>query len=203
MRALVAELHPVRRLRPPWLRATIWIVGVALVSAVLILCRGEPAALATRLAQPGARLEAMAALASGLLSVLAAFHLSVPGHSSRWTAVALASGLLWLACGIVQGGSADANAGAAVTTGLHCFAFITGVSLALGLALFARLRRSQPLAPASLGVVAALGVAGIASSLLQFFHPATTGPVDIAAHIAAVAAVLGAGAWIGGRTLAK
>jgi hypothetical protein len=202
--ALVSGLKPVRRLRAPWLRAMLWIVAVVAAFAAIALGLSNTADFAARMRDPGGALECATALATGITSVLAAFHLSVPGRSRRWALLPLAVSLLWLASGAfhcyqrwwVAGGQIGTLAG-----GLHCFKFIVGASVPLIALLFALLRRAFPMAPGALGAVAALGVAGFAAFLLQFFHPLEFGPVDFAAHIIAVIVVVAAGGLLGRRVL--
>lgn len=205
MRALVADLQPVEPLRPPVTRAALWIGAIAVTFAVVVLAFGDFRFLAVRLHQADFPLECMAAFMTGVLSVLAAFHLSIPGREQGWAWVPAISSAIWLACsGILsyQQWLAAGEPAESVFGSLRCFVFIAGSSVPLIASLFWFLRRSYPLAPVALGAAAALGVAGFASFLLQFFHMATPGPIDLSAHVAAVSMVVASGALLGRRALA-
>ena len=56
------------------------------------------------------------------------------------------------------------------------------------------LRKAQPIAPTPVAVLGALGVAALAASLLQFFHPFDITVIDLGFHLAAVALVMLIGA---------
>ncbi len=71
-----------------------------------------------------------------------------------------------------------------------CFAWIVGVSIPLGLGLLFVVRRAKPLNPAAPTVMGALGVAGIAAFVLQFFHPFDVTFMDLGLHVVAVALVI-------------
>ncbi len=204
MDSLVTDLKPVKPLRSPGLRAAGWIAAVAVVAAALVVAMANLPAFAQRMSHPDFIAECAAALIAGLLSIVAAFHLSVPGYSPRWSWVPALSSLGWLICTgwaswhrwIMDGEPADAMFGS-----LQCFEFIVGVSLPLTATLFLLLRRSYPLAPLPLAAAASVGVAGIATFLLQFFHSTHTGPIDLGTHVAAVLVVISLGTLLGGRML--
>jgi hypothetical protein len=56
--------------------------------------------------------------------------------------------------------------------------------------LYTVLRRSRPLEPLPVAVMAALGVAALAAFVLQFFHGFDTTVIDLAFHLAALGTVL-------------
>jgi hypothetical protein len=186
-------LAPVRPLRPPALRALLWLGAVALLVGAALSRWADFAIIAARTAEPRLALECAATLLTGLTAVLAAFCLSVPDRTSLWRYALLPPLLLWIATsglGCLQYGSGLGPAGQRLGESSHCFVFIVLVSTPLALLLYAVLRRARPLEPLPVALSAALGVAALAAFVLQFFHPFDTTLIDLAAHLAAVAVVV-------------
>jgi hypothetical protein len=204
MNTLVGDLQPVRRLAPPWQRAVLWIAAVTVIAALVVAKFAHVDAFVTRLHDPGVALECAGALATGVLSVVAAFHLSIPGRTPAWLGLPFAAYLLWFGASAYhcyRSWFADGGVVGTVEDSSQCFTFIVAASLPLSVVLFALLRRAYPLAPGPLGAAAALGVGGFAALLLQFFHPLYLVPVDLGAHTAAVALVVAVGALLGPKVL--
>jgi hypothetical protein len=180
-------------------RAVLWLVAVAAVAAGLVLTASDLALFARRAADPKLMLELAGTLLTGILAVVAAFHLALPDRPRRWALLPLPSFLLWL-------GSSGYSCwrhwvtigpdGWVVGESAECFAFILAVSVPLSVALVVALRRARPLMPLSTALVGGLGVASLAAFLLQFFHPFDVTVMDLGLHLAAVALVaslMGAG----------
>lgn len=202
---LVAEAAPVRRLRPPLVRAALWLVAVAAVGALAIALFSDLGTFARRAQDPKLVLELIGTLLTGIAAVIAAFYLSLPDRSGAWALLPLPPLALWIAS---SGYSCYRHW---VTVGPdgwelgesgHCFRFILAVSVPLGIALFLLLRKARPLAPVRVAAVGGLGVAGLAAFLLQFFHPFDVTVLDLGTHLAAVGLVVAvssvAGRWTAG-----
>ena len=83
--ALVDSATPVRRLRPPLVRAGIWLALAAAVLALLCVAHGVRSDLAARLQQPVFVVSRSArSLATAILASLASFKLGLPDSSRRW-----------------------------------------------------------------------------------------------------------------------
>ena len=190
---LAAEARPVRRLRPPALRAALWLAAVAAVLAAAILLFANLDIFARRAADPKLALELTFTLATGILAIIAAFELSLPDRSAAWALLPLPTLALWIASSgyacwrhwIVQG-----EGGWEIGESANCFRFILGVSVPLAVSLVPLLRRAAPLAPVRVAAVGGLGVAAIAAFALQFFHPFDVTFMDLAVHAAAVGLVV-------------
>ena len=186
-------LAPVHPLRPPVLRALLWLGAVTLVIGAGLWRWADFAIIAARTANPRLALECAATLLTGLTAVLAAFYLSLPDRTSLWRYAPLPPLLLWIATsglGCLQYGGGLGPAGHRLGESSHCFIFIVLVSAPLALLLFAVLRRARPLEPLPVALSAALGVAALAAFVLQFFHPFDTTVIDLASHLAAVGVVI-------------
>ena len=202
---LVAEAAPVRRLRPPLVRAALWLVAVAAVGALAVALFSDLATFERRAQDPKLVLELIGTLLTGIAAVIAAFYLSLPDRSGAWALLPLPPLALWIAS---SGYSCYRHwitfgpDGWALGESGQCFRFILAVSVPLGIALFLLLRKARPLAPVRVAAVGGLGVAGLAAFLLQFFHPFDVTVLDLATHLAAVGLVVAvcsvAGRWTAG-----
>ena len=94
---LSADLKPVRRLAPPWLRTVYWLVAVLCLALVLIGIRivfnwnGQPEV------DPYVIPGALASGVTALLAAFAAFQLSLPDRSSAWALLPLPAFAVWVA----------------------------------------------------------------------------------------------------------
>lgn len=192
---LVATAEPVRRLRPPLVRASLWLLAVAALAAAAILSFSDLNLFAQRVRDPKLALELAGTLATGLAAVIAAFYLSLPDRSRAWALAPLPFLALWVAS---SGYSCYRHwltfgpDGWALGESAECFSFILGVSLPVSVSLLLVLRRARPLTPVSVAAVGGLGAAGIAAFLLQFFHPFDVTFMDLAVHAVAVGIVVAA-----------
>lgn len=192
---LAAEAEPVRRLRPPVLRAALWLAAVAAVLTAAVLLFANLDVFARRAADPKLALELGFTLLTGILAIIAAFELSLPDRAAGWALLPLPSLALWIASSgyacwrhwLVHGPD-----GWAIGESADCFRFILGVSVPLAVSLVPLLRRAAPLAPVRVAAVGGLGVAAIAAFALQFFHPFDITIMDLAVHAAAVSVVVAA-----------
>lgn len=190
---LAAEAAPVRRLRPPMVRAALWLLVVAALGALAILLFSNLDVFMRRTQDPKLVLELIGTLATGIAAVIAAFHVSLPDRSPAWALLPLPPLALWIASSgyscyrhwIMAG-----PGGWTLGEGADCFRFILGASVPLGISLLVLLRRATPLAPVRVAAVGGLGVAGIAAFLLQFFHPFDVTVMDLTVHLTAVGVVV-------------
>jgi hypothetical protein len=197
--SLAARLQPVRRLRAPLLRALLWLALVGAVSGLLIASEAHLGMFMQRMATPRVAVDCIATGLTAIAAVIAAFELSVPGHSPLWSALPLPPFLLWLGSsglGCLANGLSLHGPNGFAGESYHCFAFIVGASVPLAAGLFWMLRRARPIAPLPVAAMGTLGVAATSAFILQFFHPFDVTAIDLALHLAAVALVILIGtAW--------
>jgi hypothetical protein len=197
--SLAAQLQPVRRLHAPLLRALLWLALVGAVSVVLIMRESQLGMFMQRMATPRVAVDCIATGLTAITAIIAAFELSVPGHSPLWSALPLPPFLLWLASsglGCLANGLSLYGASGFAGESYVCFAFIAGASVPLAAGLFWMLRRARPIAPLPVAALGTLGVAATSAFILQFFHPFDVTVIDLALHLAAVALVILIGiAW--------
>jgi len=198
---LSSDLAPVKRLRPAWLRATLWLLLFAALAITGVNHYADLPELRSRLVETPLRLEMVGSFATGIAAMLTAFALSVPGHAPAWRLLPLPPLLVWLAGSLSSCLRHAGPVGWQLGDSPECFVFIaTAGGIAL-LFVFWGLRHGAPLNPRPVALYATLGCAAIAAGLLQFFHPFAIGPTDALLHFAAVAMLLLAAGIGGSRVL--
>jgi hypothetical protein len=194
---LIARLStaaaPVRRLRPPGVRAVIWLALAFAVLAAVVAFHGVRPDLREALAQPGGWLSLVAATATGIAAAVAAFHLAIPGTSDRWTLLPLPLALVW-GSGLGLGCYADwlrfGPDGIHAGDSLDCFIAIVWMSAAAGLPLIVMLRFGRFVRPVATAAMGGLAVASLASAGLELFHRTDARIMDVVWHVAAVALIV-------------
>lgn len=188
--ALAAKAEPVRRLRPPALRAALWLSAVGVLIALAIVLFSDLTLSMQRFQNTRLDWEMAGMLLTGILAVVAAFHLSLPDRSAAWALLPLPPLALWLA-------SMGYNCyrhwfidGWALGSSWDCLKFIVGVSVPLGASLLYLLHRAAPLAPMRVAAMGGLGVASIAAFALQFFHPFDVTFLDLGTQVITVGLVV-------------
>jgi hypothetical protein len=193
IQSLVVSAGPVRRLRPPPVRAALWLLAVAALSALTILLFSDLAVFARRASDPKLDWELAGTLLTGIVAVLAAFELSLPDRSPLWALLPLAPLALWLASSgysCYRHWLSFGPGGWEIGESAQCFRFILVISVPLGASLLVLLHQARPLAPARVAAVGGLGVAALADFLLQFFHPFDVTFMDLSVHLVAVGIVV-------------
>lgn len=82
---LAAHARPVRPLASPLLRTFGWLLFAGALIAAVVSAYGLSPGLAVRLSTPSGAIEFVASIATGIAAAYAAFQVSVPGRSPRWT----------------------------------------------------------------------------------------------------------------------
>ena len=204
---LAADVRPVRPLRAPALRALMAVLTIALVAGLAIALLGDVAGLRQRYAGREAllALEMAAMLATGVLAIVAAFFVSIPGGSLRWLAAPIPSFAVWLllsGLGCYDDFVRRGGVGWELGESMNCLLFILATSAMLAPPLIWRLARAKPIDPLPVALLGGLGVAAISAFVLQFFHPFTVTFVDLAVHLVAILIVVGAVGLVNRRALA-
>lgn len=199
LEAIIAELsedlRPVRPMRPPLIRAASWI-GTVLIAAGVLACFADDRGLGSRLgATPDMWLAVLGSAITAASGAIAAFELSVPDRNPRWAALPIPGLALWVGAsgfGCLRTWFVPDTHDASLAESGHCLTFIVLISVPLSGLTFIMLRRAFPLRPNLTALVAGLGIAGAAATLLNFFHPYDATASDLAVHAVAVLVVIGA-----------
>ena len=173
IKALSANLVPVRRLRKPGVRAACWLVFAALILALLAISQGLRPDLVQRLHDRDFALGIAGSLLTGGFAALAAFMASLPDRSRLWLLAPLPALALWLAnigyqclTQWVSLGADDLSLGETA----RCFATLVLTSLPLSLTMLLMLNYAAALRPAPVALMAALAVAAMTATALSLFH---------------------------------
>jgi hypothetical protein len=200
--SLAADAKPVRRLRPPLARATAWLAAFVAVVGFVAFVTGAWPAMIARLENMRFAVEMTATFVTALAAVIASFYLSLPDRSRFWMLLPLPPLLLWLASsgyGCYQNWIAYGPQGWRLGRSTDCFVFIITMSIPVAIGLYLALRRALPLDPLRVMAMGGLGVAALAATTLQFYHPFDVTVVDLTVHVVAVLIVI-AVMMAGGRT---
>ena len=202
---LATDLRPVRRLRPPTLRAVIWLGLVALIAGLLFCFYGSDE-LTGRLAQGIAMPFAMAgSILTAIAAAIAAFQLSLPDRSEAWALLPLPAAALWLGSsglGCLQFWLIPGLPTPSVATESECFLFVMALSVPLSTVMLLMLRQARPLRPGLVAGTGGLAAAAAAAALLWFFHPFDASVTDVLSQVIVVLGVIALNRAIGGRLLA-
>ncbi|MCY0856398.1 NrsF family protein [Cupriavidus sp. D39] len=172
--SLVESAQPVRRLRPPLVRAACWLLFAALMLGLVAIGHGVRPDLVTKLGQPAFVLGIAGALATGVLATAAAFVASVPGRSRRWLLLPAPAILVWVSTigyGCLTDWVSIGPDGINLGETARCFATMAVVSIPLSLVMLIMLRYVARLAAAPIAMMASLAVAAMTAAALSLFHP--------------------------------
>lgn len=201
---LTADLQPVRRLRPPGLRALAWLAVVATLAVGLASISNLGAVRERLAAVPDMWLALAGSAVTPVLAALAAFQLSLPDRRPAWALLPLPTALLWLGAsglGCLRDWVLPGVHPASLGDAMDCLAFILGLSMPLSVLLVLMLRRAATLQPDLTAAMAGLAAAAAAATLLVLVHPFDASVTDLAVHASAVLAVVVVNRAWGGRLL--
>ncbi len=171
--SLATNLTPVRRLRPPLMRAAGWLLLAALVLTLLAINQGIRPDLAQRLREPAFVVCMAASILTGILAAMAAFLVSLPDRSRLWLLLPLPSLIVWfsnIGYQCFTDWISIGPEGIGVGEAARCFATLVLTSLPLSLAMLVMLRYAAPLRPTAVTVMGSLAVAAITATALSVFH---------------------------------
>jgi hypothetical protein len=207
---LIASLSesatPVRRLRPPLLRAGLWLLTAGLVVVLLAAVRGIRPGLAVLLEEPGFTAALAGSLLTGALAAVAAFELSLPDRSRLWLLLPAPALVLWLST-IGYGCLTDwvdlEPDGIRLGSTLACFATLVVVSLPPAAVLAAMLRRSAWLDPSPAAMSGGLAIGGIAATAMSLLHDLDATMMVLIWTLGAAALIVALSGLLGRRILAR
>ncbi|WP_337877430.1 NrsF family protein [Elioraea sp.] len=187
--AMVADAAPVRRLRPPLVRAALWLGLSVLAIAAVVGVTGFRPDLAERLGRSWEVAQLAAAGVTGALAAIAAFHLALPDRSDAWALLPLPGFAVWVASlgwGCVADFLRLGPEGLTLGTSWGCLGFILGLSVPLGGAMLVALRHAAPIRPVPTAATGVLSVAMLASVGLSLVHHLDAAVMVLVWHVGAV-----------------
>jgi hypothetical protein len=200
--SLSANMKPVRRLRPPVIRAFCWLLLAALVVTLLAVSQGIRPDLVQRLQQPTFAAGMVGSILTGVLAAVAAFLVSLPDRSRLWLLLPVPAVLMWLSnigyqC-LGEWVSFGPN-GVGMGEAVRCFATLVLTSLPLSLALLVMLRYAAPLRPTAVTLMGSLSVAAITATALSLFHTGDATLMILMFNIGTGVVFVGLGSIFGSR----
>lgn len=198
---LSADLKPVRRLAPPWLRSLYWLAAVICLALVLIAIRivfnwnGQPEV------DPYVIPGALASGATAILAAFAAFELSLPDRSNAWALLPVPAFVVWVSINGLGCVASLANPAVQNNVPLFftCLSIIFALSIPLSVATIIMVRRARPLRPLPVAILGGLAASAAGATLLILVHPHDSAVLDLCSHTLAVILVVGLNVLVGGR----
>jgi hypothetical protein len=190
---LSGDAKPVRPQLPPFARSLLILVPLLTAMMSAIVMRGDTTSVMLQMANPVFTLGLVASLATGLIAIVAALYISVPGRAGNWAWAPVIPALAWFSAGFWECATYVSDNGIHdydVFASMNCFMFIGLTGTAIALLLFAVLRNSVVSNLFGITALCGLGAATLGNTLLTFFHPPGTNPVDFITHLTAVTALV-------------
>jgi hypothetical protein len=204
IQSLAAQLAPVRRLKPPLVRALLWIaLGTSLV-AVLVALRGFRPDLAMQLQDTAFLAKLAGAWLTAVTATLATFELSLPDRRRAWLLLPFPSTALWLygfAAGCLAHWVAIPAGAPLLADSLSCLETIVIASVPLALVLWLMLRRAKPLRPVSTAWIGGLAVAAFADTAHLLIHVIEASLLVLVVNLVPVMVTVLLGGLVGRRVL--
>jgi len=171
--SLATSMTPVRRLRPPLVRAGCWLLLAAIILGLLAVSHGVRPDLPQRLQLSGYAITTGSSLLTGMCAAIAAFMLSLPDRSRLWLLLPAPALFAWLStigyqC-LTHWISFPPN-GVRLGETAGCFATLVLTGFPLSLAMLAMLRYAGPLRATTTALTGSLAVAAITATALSLFH---------------------------------
>ncbi|WP_119460086.1 DUF1109 domain-containing protein [Rhodospirillaceae bacterium SYSU D60014] len=199
---LAATTTPVRRLRPPLLRAGLWLLFAAFILALLAAGHGVRPDLGQRLHQPAFVAGMAASLLTGVLAAVAAFTISLPDRSHRWLLLPAPALVVWISTigyGCLTDWVSIGPNGVQLGETVRCFATLVLTSLPLSFAMLVMLRYAGLLRPRAVAMTGCLAVAAITATALSLFHDLDATLMILIWNLGTAALIVGLGGALGRR----
>jgi len=197
---LCADAKPVRRLRPPLVRAALWLLFAGLVLFALAVLQGTRPDLAERVREPTFVSALAGSLLTGVLAAIAAFHLSLPDRSRLWLLLPAPTLVLWgstIGYGCLTDWVSIGPDGVQLGATLECFMTLLIASVPTSAALLVMLRHTARLYPTTVAMMGGLASAGIAATALSLFHELDASVMVLLWNLGAAALIVALGGIFG------
>jgi hypothetical protein len=197
---LCADAKPVRRLRPPLVRAALWLLFAGLVLFALAVLQGTRPDLAERVREPTFVGALAGSLLTGVLAAIAAFHLSLPDRSRLWLLLPAPTLVLWgstIGYGCLTDWVSIGPDGVQLGATLECFMTLLIASVPTSAALLVMLRHTARLYPTTVAMMGGLASAGIAATALSLFHELDASVMVLLWNLGAAALIVALGGIFG------
>ncbi|MBA2080000.1 hypothetical protein PCA_15990 [Rhodanobacter sp. PCA2] len=200
--SLATNVPPVKRLRPPMLRALGWLLLAAAIMGLMTLSHGVRPQFAEHMRDPVFAINMVSSLLTGILATVATFFVSLPDRSRRWLLLPAPPLIAWLSTIGYQcfAGWVPVPPGAITVEGASsCLATLVLTSLPLSLLMLVMLRYTATLRPTSIVLMGSLAVSAITATALSMFHPLDATAMILGWNLGTAVLFLGIAAIFGRR----
>jgi hypothetical protein len=202
VRSLAQSAAPVRRLRPPLVRALTWLALAAVLMTLITFSHGLRPQFAERMRDTTFALNMASSLLTGVLATIAAFMASLPDRSRWWLLLPAPPLVAWLSTIGYQcfAGWVPVPPGA-ITVGAasSCLSTLVLTSLPLSVLMLAMLRYTAALRPTPVILMGSLAVSAITATALSMFHPLDATAMVLGWNLGTMLLFLGAAALFSRR----
>jgi len=202
IQSLAVNAGPVRRLRPPLVRAAGWLILAAAIMTALTISHGLRPQFAERMRDSLFAMNMMSSLLTGVLATVATFFVSLPDRSRWWLLLPAPALVPWLSTIGYQcfAGWVPVPPGAiTVEAASGCLATLVLTSLPLSLVMLGMLRYTAALRPTSVVLMGSLAVSAITATALSMFHPLDATAMILGWNLGTALSFLGVAALISRR----
>ena len=197
---LVQDATPVRRLRPPLVRAGLWLAFAAIVLGLIAIAHGLRPDFSDCMRQPLFVVGMLGALATGISAAVASFQLSLPDSSRLWIILPLPALALWVVTigyGCLTDWVSIGPDSVRLGEAIRCFATLLMTSVPLSIAMLAMLRYTALLRPLEVSVLGGLAVAAVTAFALSLFHDLDATVMILLWNLGAAALIASLGSFFG------
>lgn len=201
---LVSRVTPVRPLRPPGIRACIWLTLAAALIVALSMQHGLRPDIANRLREPWFAIGLAASTLTGALAALAAFMVSLPDRSRAWLLLPTPAALIWLttiSVGCLTNWVSIGQQRVELGEAASCFGTLVLAAIPLSVAMFWMLRHSALLRPTAAVVAGGVSVAALTATALSLLHSFEASAMILMWNFGTIPLVLAVDAMFAGRIL--
>lgn len=202
--SLSANPKPVRRLRPPLLRACGWLCLAAIVLMLIGVSHGLRPDVSRQLHERVFVIGLVSCALTGALATVAAFLLSLPDRSRLYALLPLPTLLVWvstISIGCLTHWVSFDPRGMHMGEAASCFATLILTSLPLSLAMLIMLRYAARLRPIAVTWMGGLAVGALTSTALSLFHDNDATIMILIWNLGVAAMLAGLGRIFGRRML--
>ena len=197
---LVQDATPVRRLRPPLVRAGLWLAFAAIVLGLIAIAHGLRPDFSDCMRQPLFVVGMLGALATGISAAVASFQLSLPESSRLWIILPLPALALWVVTigyGCLTDWVSIGPDSVRLGEAIRCFATLLMTSVPLSIAMLAMLRYTALLRPLEVSVLGGLAVAAVTAFALSLLHDLDATVMILIWNLGAAALIASLGSLFG------
>ena len=197
---LVQDATPVRRLRPPLVRAGLWLAFAAIVLGLIAIAHGLRPDFSDCMRQPLFVVGMLGALATGISAAVASFQLSLPDSSRLWIILPLPALALWVVTigyGCLTDWVSIGPDSVRLGEAIRCFATLLMTSVPLSIAMLAMLRYTALLRPLEVSVLGGLAVAAVTAFALSLLHDLDATVMILIWNLGAAALIASLGSLFG------